>query len=199
MTRLAVLASHEGTTLQAILDACANSDLDAEVVLVISNNSRCGALARANSAGVATLHLSSKTHPTDTARDDAMLEALREAAVDWILLLGYMKKLGDKTQRAYSGHVLNTHPALLPKYGGKGFFGRNVHEAVLASGDVETGATVHLVDAAYDTGPLLSQIRIPVNPNDTVQALEARVKIAEQKLLINTMAELISRRQVSNY
>jgi phosphoribosylglycinamide formyltransferase-1 len=199
MTSLAVLASHEGTTLQAVLDACANGEIDAQVALVVSNNSQSGAMRRATAAGVPTVHLSAKTHPDEFERDEAMLRALREAHVEWVLLLGYMKKLGAQTQQAFVGHILNTHPALLPKFGGKGFYGRKVHEAVLNAGETESGATVHLVDAEYDTGPLLAQVRVPVKSNDSVETLENRVKTAEQKLLVSTLGELISRRRASNY
>ena len=194
--RLAVLASHEGTTLQSVIDACADGTLDAEIGVVISNNSQSGALRRAAEASVVHEHISGKTHPE--GEDQAVLAALQAADAEWVLLLGYMKKLGPATQSAYAGRIMNTHPALLPKFGGQGFYGRRVHEAVLASGERESGATVHLVDAEYDTGPLLSQVRVPVKPNDTVDSLEARVKRAEQKLLIQTLAELCNTREASN-
>ncbi len=198
MMRFAVLASHEGTTLQAVLDACADGALDAEVVLVVSNNSASGAIRRAAEANVPTLHLSGKTHPDPEAHDAALLQALTDNHADWILLLGYMKKLGASTLSAFSGRIINTHPALLPKFGGQGYFGRKVHEAVIEAGESESGATVHLVDVEYDTGPLLSQVRVPVIPGETVDSLEAKVKAAEQKLLIHTLAEL-TRPQASNF
>lgn len=196
--RFAVLASHEGTTLQAVLDGCSDGTLPGEVVLVLSNNSNSGALRRAQAASVPTMHISGKTHPDPADCDAAMLAALEEARVDWLLLLGYMKKLGPQILSKYAGRIINTHPALLPKYGGQGFYGRKVHEAVIAAGDSESGATVHLVDAEYDTGPLLSQVRVPLVPGETADSLEAKVKTAEQKLLIHTLAEL-AQPQASNY
>lgn len=192
MMRLAILSSHEGTTAQAVMDACKDGTLDATVALVVSNNSASGALKRAQQAGSANAHISGKTHAV--GEDEALLAALQQAGTDWVLLLGYMKKLGDKTLAAFNGHILNTHPALLPKFGGKGYFGRKVHEAVLEAGEKETGATIHLVDTEYDTGPLLAQVKVPVRSDDTVERLEARVKAAEQKLLINTLAELTNER-----
>ena len=192
MMRLAILSSHEGTTAQAVIDACKDGTLDATVALVVSNNSASGALKRAQQAGLANAHISGKTHAA--GEDEALLAALEEAGTDWVLLLGYMKKLGDKTLAAFNRHILNTHPALLPKFGGKGYFGRKVHEAVLEAGEKETGATIHLVDTEYDTGPLLAQVKVPVRSEDTVERLEARVKAAEQKLLINTLAELANER-----
>ena len=110
-----------------------------------------------------------------------------------------MKKLGPNTLEAFSGRIINTHPALLPKFGGKGYYGRKVHEAVLAAGETESGATVHLVDTDYDTGPALSQVRVPVMADDTIDKLEERVKHAEQKLLVDTLADLTKERQASNY
>ncbi len=199
MQRLAVLASHEGTTLQAVLDACGDGTLDACVSLVISNNSQSGAIRRAMEVEVNTLHLSNRTHRDDDARDAAMLQALNAAKTDWVLLLGYMKKMGPQVLKTYEGRILNTHPALLPKFGGHGFFGHHVHQAVLDAGETESGATIHLVDADYDTGPLLSQVKVPVKDKDTVETLQERVKAAEQKLLVNTLMELINKRQASNY
>lgn len=188
--RIAVLASHGGTILQAVIDACAAAELDAQVVLVISNNSRSGAMARARTAGLDTLHLSSATHPEADALDGAMLCALKDAGADWVLLAGYMKRLGPRVLASYRNRILNTHPALLPKFGGEGFYGRRVHEAVLAAGESETGATVHLVDEAYDSGPILAQVRVPVRRQDDAEALEERVKVAERKLVVATLAEL---------
>ncbi len=199
MTRLAVLASHTGTILQAVLDACASGELNARVVLVISNNSHSGAINRALSAGVPTLHLSSATHADPDRLDAAMVQALNEADVNWVLLAGYMKKLGPRMLDGYRNRIVNTHPALLPKFGGAGFFGRKVHEAVLAAGEVETGATVHLVDEHYDSGPILAQVRVPVRPGDDAETLEERVKTAERKLVVATLAELSERRAAAGY
>jgi phosphoribosylglycinamide formyltransferase 1 len=188
--RVAALASHGGSILQAVVDASRAGDLDARVVLVISNNSASGALVRAERAGIPTLHLSSATHPDADALDAAMARALTEARVDLVLLAGYMKKLGPRVLSAFHDRILNTHPSLLPKYGGKGFFGRRVHEAVLASGDRESGASVHTVTEDYDAGPVVAQTRVPVYPNDRVEDLEARVKAAERELLVTTLQRL---------
>src|SRR5437763_1060469 len=141
--RIGVLASGEGTTLQAILDATAKRLLNADVVLVISNNHDCGALRRAKAASVAAVHLSAKTHPDADALDRAMLGHLEESKVDVAVLAGFMKKVGPRTLATFGERMLNTHPSLLPKYGGKGMYGHRVHEAVLAAGESETGVTVH--------------------------------------------------------
>jgi phosphoribosylglycinamide formyltransferase-1 len=186
--RIGVLASHEGTVLQAVLDACAAGTIPGQVAIVISNNSRAGALRRATAAGVAVAHLSSATHPDADARDRAIDQALTRCCVDWVLLAGYMKRLGPRTLTHYQGRIINTHPSLLPKYGGRGFYGSRVHEAVLEAGESETGVSVHFVEGDYDTGRLIAQSRVPVEPTDTVATLEDRVKRAERMLLIDTLA-----------
>lgn len=197
--RIATLASHGGSILQAVLDACADGRLDARVVLVISNNSSAQVLTRARHAGVATAHLSGATHPDPAALDSAMVKALQGAQADWVLLAGYMKKLGPEVLAAYRKRILNTHPALLPKYGGQGFYGRRVHEAVLAAGDSETGATVHLVDEHYDSGPILAQVRVPVRSGDGAGEIEERVKAAERKLIVATLQELSQPKAAAGY
>jgi phosphoribosylglycinamide formyltransferase-1 len=188
--KLGILASHEGTTMQAVLDAVAAGTLAADVAVVISNNSDSGALRRARAAGVPAVRLSSVTHPDPEALDRAILEALTGAGVEVVLLAGYMKKLGARVLRAYRGRILNTHPALLPRFGGQGMYGNRVHEAVLAAGESETGVSVHLVDAEYDTGPVLAQCRVPVLPGDSVETLAARVQASERTFLVETLAEI---------
>lgn len=190
MMRLAVLASHEGSTLQALIDACAAQTLEAQVVLVVSNNSKAGALRRAVAANIDTRHISIKTHGSEAAANQAIADALSDTKADWVLLLGYMKKMGEAILRQFSGRIINTHPALLPDFGGQGFFGRKVHEAVHAAGVNETGATLHIVGQDYDTGPIIAQIRVPVLSGDDIDAIELRVKIAERKLLVDTLSQI---------
>lgn len=197
--RIAVLASHGGSVLQAVIDAIAAGTLPAQVVLVVSNNSQAHALARAAQHDIPTLHLSSHTHPHPDALDAALTDALKLSRPDWILLAGYMKRLGPQTLAEFRNRILNTHPALLPRHGGQGFYGRRVHQAVLDAGDVESGATVHLVESEYDSGPILSQVRVPVKPSDTAQTLEERVQAAERKLIATTLTELAERRQAAGY
>jgi phosphoribosylglycinamide formyltransferase-1 len=191
--RLAVFASHEGTTLQAVLDAVSAGRLPGTVALVISNNRDAGALTRARTAGVAALHLSSATHPDPAVLDATIRDALTEARVDTVLLAGYLKKLGPQVLATFAGRILNTHPALLPKFGGQGMYGDRVHAAVLAAAEAESGASVHLVDAEYDTGRVLAQCRVPVLPGDTVADLAARVQAREKELVVETLVALAAR------
>ena len=190
MLRIGVLASHEGTTLQSIIDACAQGRIDGRVAVVISNNSGSGALRRAAAAGIETFHLSSVTHSSGDALDAAICGALQGA--DVIFLAGYMKRLGPRTLAAFPARILNTHPALLPKFGGQGMFGDRVFEAVLAGDESESGASVHLVDAEYDTGTVVRQERIPVLPGDTVDSLKARVQACEREAIVKTLAAIAS-------
>ena len=195
--RIAALASHGGSILQAVIDACERGDLPAEVSLVVSNNSNAVALRRAAAHNIPTAHLSSRTHPDAEALDAAIEQVLTDSGADWVLLTGYMKKLGPRTLKRFRNRILNTHPALLPKYGGQGFYGGKVHAAVLAAGETESGATVHLVDGDYDTGPILAQVKVPVRESDSAQTLEERVKDAERKLIVTTLVELANRREAS--
>ena len=176
--RLAVFASGGGTNFQAILDAVAAGRLPAEVVLCLSHRADAGALERARRHGVPTAVLS----PEDAADADALLGVLDRHGADFIALAGYMKKVPDAVVARYRGRMLNVHPALLPAFGGKGMYGRRVHEAVVAHGVRWTGATVHLVDEEYDTGPIVLQEPVPVRPGDTPEAVAARVLAVEHLL-----------------
>ncbi len=194
--RIGVLASHEGSVLQAVLDACVpqpDARLCATVSVVISNNSLSGALKRAREAGIPAMHLSSSTHPDPAALDHAIAHALDDADVDLVLLAGYMKRLGPETLARFANRLINTHPSLLPKFGGSGFFGTAVHAAVLAAGERESGATVHWVTGDYDTGPIIAQTRVPIAAAETPASLEAKVKLAERALLIETLVGLSGR------
>ena len=188
---IAVLASHEGTTLQAILDACSGGALHAQVGIAISNNADSGALRRASAAGVVHARLSGRTHSAPEALDRAILGAIEAVAADVILLAGYLKKLGPLTLGRNAGRVFNTHPALLPKYGGKGMYGIHVHRAVLAAGEVESGATLHLVDGGYDTGPIVAQRRVDVLAGDTPETLAERVQACERGLVVTFFADIV--------
>ena len=189
---LGVLASHTGTNLQSIIDACRAGSLDAEVRVVISNNSHSHALDRACAACIPTAHLSSVTHPELDALDAAIEQTLKSHGVEVVALAGYMKKLGPRTLRAYRNRVLNVHPALLPNFGGRGMYGDRVHAAVLESGDRVSGVTVHLVDEEYDRGPVIAQVEVPVLPDDTHETLAARTLAQEHTLYPNTLQRIAS-------
>jgi phosphoribosylglycinamide formyltransferase 1 len=188
--RIGVLASGAGTTLQAVIDAAQSGRLPVQVAVVISNNSQAGAVARAQRHSIPWVHLSAKTHGDERRLDEAIRDTLAKNDARFVLLAGYMKKVGPATLRAFSGRVLNTHPALLPKHGGKGMYGSRVYAAVLASGDPVTGVSVHLVDSEYDTGRVLAQREVPVNPGDDVRSLSERVQRAEREFLVEVLGQI---------
>ena len=183
MTNLAVMASHEGTSLQTVIDHLSLQASQCRLVLVISNNRTSRALARAEKANIQTRHISSLTHGSRSLADQAIAETLIDESIDWLLLLGYMKPVTAPLLEALPERVINIHPSLLPKFGGKGFYGRFVHQAVLDSGDTVTGATIHLVSEIYDRGRVISQKEVPVKGKDKIEVLETRVKEAERALL----------------
>jgi len=185
---LAILASGAGSTAQAVIDACASGRIDGEVVLVISNNSDAPVLERARAAGIPVRHLSRRTHPRPPELDVALAEAVRAGGATHVLLAGYMRPLGPAMLEAFGGRIYNTHPALLPAHGGKGSYGDRVHEAVLAAGDERSGATVHLVTADYDAGPIVAAVEVPVLPGDDVGSLGERVRAAERELVVDVLA-----------
>ena len=176
--------------MQAIIDACKGGRLNARLCAVISNNSRSTALDRARREGIPSYHLSGKTHPDAEDLDRAILETLERHGVNLVVLAGYMKLLGPRTLSRYQGRILNIHPALLPKYGGKGLYGRAVHEAVLAAGERETGVTIHVVDERYDHGPVIAQCRVPVVAGDTVDSLAERVLRREHEFYVETLQRI---------
>lgn len=191
MIRLGFLASHRGTNMQAVFDACQSGRLQAVPAVVISNNHTAGALTRAQAIGVPAYHLSQKAFADAEALDQAIVRTLERHLVDWVLTVGYMKKLGPELLRSYHNRIINIHPSLLPKYGGQGMYGQHVHAAVLAAGEFETGVTIHLVNEEYDQGPILAQTSVPVMPGDTPATLAARVLEVEHAFLVETLARLI--------
>lgn len=189
---IGVLASHGGTNLQAIIAACAAGSLDAEIRVVISNNSRAMALERARRSNIPTAYLSSVTHPDPARLDAAIADTLTTRGVELVALAGYMRKLGPRTLSRYRNRILNVHPALLPKFGGQGMYGERVHAAVLAAGESVSGVSVHLVDEEYDQGPVIAQAEVPVLPNDTPDILAARVLEQEHLLYPRTIQRIAS-------
>lgn len=170
-SRLAVLASGRGSNLQAIIEHFDNLARErvARVALVASNRADSPALVRAATASIDIASFD----PADDGSE--LLALLRKFKIDLVVLAGYLKRIPPNVIREYAGRIINIHPALLPAFGGEGMYGARVHEAVIASGAIESGATVHLVDDEYDRGPIIAQWRIPVNKSDTAETLAARV------------------------
>jgi phosphoribosylglycinamide formyltransferase-1 len=188
--RVAVFASGGGSNLQALLDAAAAPDYPARIVLVFSDKEGARALARGIAAGAAVAHLDPKAFPDRGAFDEAAGELVEGAGADLICLAGYMRILTPAFVRRFAGRIMNIHPALLPRFGGPGMYGHHVHEAVLAAGVAESGATVHWVDEGVDTGRIILQARVPVLPGDTPETLAARVLEQEHRVYPEALARV---------
>lgn len=191
MIRLGFMASYRGTNMQAVADACIAGRLAAIPALVVSNNHTAGALTRAQALGIPAYHLSQKTFADADELDQAIVRTMERHLVDWILTVGYMKKLGPRLLSAYRNRIINIHPSLLPKHGGQGMYGDRVHAAVLAAGEFETGVTIHVVTEEYDAGPILAQTKVAVMPGDTPATLGARVLATEHTFLVETLGRLL--------
>jgi phosphoribosylglycinamide formyltransferase 1 len=180
---IAVFASGGGTNLEALIEASQKGMYNGRINAVISNNSAAFALVRASRHSIPAYHISSKTAPDSESFINQIQQVLQNHSINLIVLAGYMKLLPPEIIRAYRSRIINIHPALLPKYGGKGMYGANVHRAVLASADKLSGATVHFVTEDYDRGPILIQRTLPVLPDDTPESLAARVLEIEHTIL----------------
>lgn len=191
MKRIAFLVSGGGTDMQSVLDAIDDGKIDAVPVLVISSNSAAYALTRAKEHGIDAVALERKAFGDDcAARDRELLRRLQEYRVDLVVMAGYLGILSPFILDAYPKKIVNVHPALLPKFGGKGFYGINVHRAVLEAGETQSGATVHYAANDIDTGEIIRQASVPVLPDDTPETLAARVLEIEHKLLPEVIADL---------
>lgn len=201
--RIAVLVSGGGTNLQALIDAEASvrranaiSDFPYEIVLVIADR-ECHAMKRAEKSGIlVATAFPPEGMPRAEARravSDRVLALAREAKADALVLAGFLTIMSGNVIAEYSNRIVNLHPALLPKFGGKGMWGHHVHEAVLASGDRESGCTIHLVDAGCDTGPILLQKKVPVLEGDTAKTLAARIAGREHEAIVEGVCILAER------
>jgi phosphoribosylglycinamide formyltransferase len=191
--RLAVFASGGGSNFRALHAAIVGGKINGTIELVVSDKASCGATEYAAEHGIACLK-----YP-DRSQEDGGLQGLltaleKEHAIDFVILAGYMKLIPPELVRAFERGVLNMHPALLPAFGGKGYYGIRVHEAVVQSGARFSGATVHFVDEEYDRGPIVAQACVPVSPWDTAQDLAARVLKSEHELYPHVVAALCDNR-----
>lgn len=194
---IVVLVSGGGTNLQALIDFQKSaSNCPYKIVLVVSNTKNAYALERAKNANIPSKicspfsvlgkekALSSSREEKNLAVSDAILKLCEENQVQAIVLAGYLSVLSGKILDVYKNKIINLHPALLPKFGGVGMWGNNVHQAVLSSGEKESGCTVHLVDSGCDTGKILVQKKVPVLPGDTVESLYARIAPKEHEAIV---------------
>jgi phosphoribosylglycinamide formyltransferase 1 len=178
--RLAVLLSGSGTTLQNLLEQIRDGRLSAEVVVVVASRADAGGLERARHAGIPAIAVPRQQFAAVDHFNDALHAELQRHAFDLITLAGFLSPF--QLRGRYSGHVLNIHPALIPAFCGKGFYGERVHRAVIESGVKITGCTVHFADDDYDHGPIILQGAVPVLDDDTPKTLAARVHTLENEL-----------------
>ena len=192
MKNIAVFVSGGGTDLQSIIDAVQEGSLKVNISLVIGSKAGIYALERAKSVGIPVHVFCKNDYENLSAMYEDVIFLLKLSKIDYIVLAGYLSILSPNIINAFEGRIINVHPALLPKFGGKGYYGMRVHEAVIASGEKISGATVHYVDEGTDTGKIISQGIVPVFPDDTPETLQKRVLELEHKLLPQTLAELLN-------
>jgi phosphoribosylglycinamide formyltransferase-1 len=185
--KISFLASHGGSSAKFLIGAMRAGKLAAEPGTLITNNRDSAIFHWCLDNKIDVRHISSKTHRGEENADEAIALVLEEAGSDLIVCSGYMKTIGPHTLRAFPGSILNIHPALLPKFGGKGMYGDHVHTAVLAARAKESGATVHVVSADLDEGPIVAQKKVPVLGGDTVETLRARVQAVEPELYLEAV------------
>lgn len=188
MKNLAFFASHTGSNFQSIVKNCWNGTIKANPKLLISNNSDSGAMLFAKQNNIKAYHISEKT---SSDPDSEMLKILKENEIDLIVLAGYMKKIPLTLIKEFPDRILNIHPSLLPKFGGKGMYGMNVHKAVIEAGEKYSGLTVHFVNENYDEGKFLLQHQVEVLEYDTPESLQQRILVNEHIYYSLAIAKLI--------
>lgn len=185
MQRLAILASGSGSNAEKIMEHFQGS-VKAEIALIASNKAEAFVLERAKKFGVPTFTFTRKEMEAGV-----LLEKLQEEKIDWVILAGFLLKIPKELIRAFPNRMVNIHPALLPKYGGKGMYGHHVHEAVKAAGDTETGITIHLVNEQYDEGKIIFQAATSVTPEDTPDSIAQKVHALEHRYFPEVIESLL--------
>lgn len=187
MLNIAVFISGGGTNLQAIIDAVKENKINGKIKLVFSNRKNAYGLVRAQNESIDTFYLNRKKFFSNEEYDEGILEELNRKNIDLIVLAGYLNILSSKLVSKYSNRIINIHPSLIPSFCGDGFYGENVHKAVIKSGVKFTGATTHFVDENVDTGAIILQDVVPVFINDDFETVAKRVLEIEHKILVKTV------------
>ena len=192
MKKIGVLASYNGSGFETIQKAIENKLLNAKVVVVITNNTNAGVLEKAEFYNIPYFIINDKRYP-DQDIDDKITRLLLEFGCDYIFLSGYMKKIESKLLNAFPNKIINTHPAILPSiYGGKGMYGRFVHEAVIKNGEKKSGVTIHYVNEVYDEGEKILVKEFKLTQNETVDSLENKIKELEKEAIIEAFKKLLA-------
>lgn len=185
--RIAIFASGSGSNAEAIMRAQKQEKLSAEIGLVITNKAKAGVINKATAYNTPHIVLNKKDFTDEKTYVDTLIDTLDEKNIDFIVLAGYLQLIPARLVEKYKYRITNIHPALLPSFGGKGYYGLKVHEAVLDAGCKVSGVTVHIVDEKYDRGPIISQISVPVLEDDDPSSLAARILIEEHKIYPATL------------
>lgn len=189
MKKLVVLASGSGSNFQAIIDAVKGGKIKGEIAGLISSKRDVGAVKRAQKHNIPVRVIPASS---GTEFSDALQKQLTEWSPDLIVLAGYLRKIPDRIVNRYPNQIINIHPSLLPKYGGKGFYGQRVHQAVLNDKETVSGCTVHFVNEEYDSGDIIEQAEVPVLPSDTAESLASRILEKEHQILPSVIAHFLN-------
>ena len=193
MTKIGILASYNGSGFETIQKAILDKKLDAKIVVVITNNTNAGVLEKAESYNIPYFIINDKRYPGQDI-DDKIARLLVEFDCDYIFLSGYMKKIESNLLNSFPNKIINTHPAILPSiYGGKGMYGRFVHEAVIKNGEKKSGVTIHYVNEVYDEGEIILTKELELDNNETVDSLEDKIKNLESIAIIEAFEKLLAK------
>ncbi len=193
MNKIVVFASGSGSNFEAIAKAADTGKITIEITGLITNNSKAGALVRAEAYNIPSFIIHPFDFKNQTEYEASLLKLIDELSPDVVALAGYLRKIPSAIIKSYKNRILNIHPSLLPAYGGKGFYGMHVHEAVLENGESESGCSVHIVTEEYDEGPVLAFEKVPVYKKDTPQSLAKRVLEKEHELYPRIIQEHLNK------
>jgi len=198
MKKIAVLASGGGTNFQAIIDGCTNGLIKGKVALLIYNRKDAYAKKRAEHAGIKSVYVNRIAEGSIKAMEQKVYDELISADIDIIVLAGYLEKLSSQVVQKWQNKIINTHPSLIPMFCGEGFYGEKVHKAVIDNGVKVSGCTIHLVDANYDTGPIIMQYAVEVKQDDSPKTLAQRILPHEHECLVSSVSLLCEDRILVN-
>ena len=192
MKKIGILASYNGSGFQTIKKACDEGILDAQVIVLVSNNTNANALKIAEQMQIPNFIINDKKYPNEDL-DEKIAKLFNEFNCDYIFCSGYMKIIGSKLISSFEEKIVNTHPALLPsKYGGKGMYGRFVHEAIIKNNEKKSGVTIHFVNEKYDDGKIILKKELEISSGETVDSLESRIKDLESLAIIEAFKKLLA-------
>lgn len=189
MKKIGILASHNGSGFLSLYDAIQRNEIEATIELVITNNSGANVIKSAQELGIRAEVVNTKLYPNESV-DKVIISELKKSGCEIVLLSGYMKMLGEELVNSFN--IINTHPSLLPKFGGKGMYGRFVHEAVINSKETKSGVTVHYVNGEYDKGEIILQKELLLDNDESVNSLEEKIKSLEKKAIIEAFKKVIN-------